>query len=212
MGRPPAAIAVLISACGGSSNSGVLGQSFNLSGYWTGELISFNASKKRKLNFGLSDNSGEVTGTAVIHDSQCAPGATLAGTFVGAADQQRRQSTDRRPGKQSSRHGQIGDDRGHQQWGIFGYRDNGGSGYTSAPNAKFVRPDDPDGIRATGVTVISGGEVIGVVVTRSGTPLRLELPFLAVRLGRNSDGNPGRRRQHHHADPDRYLHNPLRHV
>ena len=47
--------------------------------------------------------------------------------------------------------------------------DNGGSGYTFAPNVKFVRPDDPDGIRVTGVTVISGGEVIGVVVTRSGT-------------------------------------------
>ncbi len=46
--------------------------------------------------------------------------------------------------------------------------DNGGSGNTSAPTVKFVRPDDPDGIRATGVTVISGGEVIGVVVTRSG--------------------------------------------
>jgi len=45
-----------------------LGQSFNLSGYWTVELTSFNASKKRKLTLGLSNNSGEVTGTAVIHD------------------------------------------------------------------------------------------------------------------------------------------------
>ena len=32
----------------------------------------------RKLILGLSDHSGEVTGTAVIHHSRCTPGATLA--------------------------------------------------------------------------------------------------------------------------------------
>ena len=59
-----------------------MGQSFNLSDYWTGELISFNASKKRKLTQGLSDNSGEVTGMAVIHDSRCSPGATATATLA----------------------------------------------------------------------------------------------------------------------------------
>ena len=147
-----------------------MGQSFNLSGYWTVELTSFNASKKRKLNLGLSDNSGEVMGTAVIHDSKCALGATLAGTFVGAAEN----SSGDNPLTGDQENSYLDTAKltmtADTSSGVSSVTvDNGGSGYTSAPTVKFVRPDDPDGIRVTGVTVISGGEVIGVVVTRSGT-------------------------------------------
>ncbi len=124
----------------------------------------------RKLILGLSGHSGEVTGTAVIHHSRCTPGATLAGTSVGTAEN----SSGDNPltGDQENSYLDTANltMTADTSSGVSSVTvDNGGSGCASAPNVKFVRPDDPDEIRAIGVTVISGGEVIGVVVTRSGT-------------------------------------------
>jgi hypothetical protein len=73
-------VGAILAAAGctsGSTTGGVLGQAFNVTGFYKGTMSSFNGTNQVPVSINLRDTGGGVTGQMFISGHECTEGGTI---------------------------------------------------------------------------------------------------------------------------------------
>jgi len=152
-----------------SSSSGVFGQSFNVSGQWSG-TITDSTGAARSTTMTLVDSGGTVSGTVSVIGHRCFAGGNVTGT----ATQSPASTTGDNPltaDQEGSDEGTVNltMSSGATSGGVSSVTIvSGGTGYTVKPNVSFASPA-AGGRKASGIAVIDAGAVTAVVITDPGS-------------------------------------------
>ena len=182
-----AIIAVLINlqSCS-SSTSGVFGQSFNVSGHWSG-TITDSTGAARSTTMTLVDSGGTVSGSVNVVGHKCFSGGNVTGT----ATQSPTSTTGDNPltaDQEGSNEGTVSltMNSGATSGGVSAVTIvSGGTGYIVEPVVSFASPSS-GGRKASGLAVIDAGAVTAVVITDPGSGYTFD-PVVKFSGGGGSD-------------------------
>ncbi|MEK9743018.1 MAG: hypothetical protein VW493_03950 [Gammaproteobacteria bacterium] len=169
-----------------SSTSGVFGQSFNVTGHWSG-TVTDSYGVARATTVTLVDSGGTVSGTINVVGHSCFSGGNVTGTSA----QSPANTTDDNPltaDQENSNQGTLTLSlaSGATSGGVSTVTIvSGGTGYVEPPVVEFAAPSS-GGRRATGIAVIEAGAVSAVVITDPGSGYSFG-PVVSFSGGEGSD-------------------------
>ncbi len=163
-----------ITGCSSSSSGGgVFGQTFNVSGQWSG-TITETTGVARAATVTFADSGGTVTGTISVVGHTCFSGGNLTGT----SSQAPANTTDDNPLTADQENSNLGSVNvslasGQTSGGISAVTiSSGGSGYVEPPVVIFGTPTS-EGRSATGIAVLgtdaTSDQVASVIITDPGS-------------------------------------------
>ena len=169
-----------------SSSSGVFGQSFNVSGHWSG-TVTDNSGAARSTTMTLVDSGGTISGTINVVGHSCFSGGNVTGTATQAPANtigDNPLTTDQENSNQGTVTLSLAS--GATSGGVSAVTIvSGGAGYVEPPVVEFAAPSS-GGRRASGIAVLEADAVTAVVITDPGSGYTFD-PVVTFAGGEGSD-------------------------